>query len=331
MFETSSYGSCGNDDLPGNQEKPDRRSLHFDAAPLAENLDCFGYPAASLNLSCDKPLASIAVRLCEVSPWTEASHLVSYRFFNLCYRNGDMSDPQPIEPGTPFNVRVPLNVIGHTFKRGWKIRLSISPSFFPTMWQSQEAPVLTLHTGPLAGLPASSLSLPRRTPRAEDKRMHELLPPKQEIACVNGEDYVPTLSEARPSNNTRKAEPVLVDGKRGVLVRKVSDSGRYQYGGPLQGLWVDQVAEENYQILEDDPLSQEGLSSFKATLEREGAGGTWRVRCETTARMWTEKDLAGALSFRYKATLQSFLANDQGIFEPFEEKVVEGSIPRLWV
>jgi len=331
MLETSSYGSCGNDDLPGDQEKPDRQSLHFDTAPLAENLDCFGYPEASLTLSCDKPLASIAVRLCEVSPWTEASHLVSYRFFNLCYRSGDMSDPQPIEPDTPFNVRIPLNVIGHTFKRGRKIRLSLSPSFFPTMWQSQEVAVLTLHTGPLESLAASSLSLPRRAPRAEDKGMRELLPPHREAACVNAKDYVPTLSKGRPASNSRKVEPILVQGKRGVFVRKVFDSGRYQYGGPLQGLWVDEVAEENYQILEDDPLSQEGLSSFKATLEREGAGGAWRVRCETTARMWTEKDQTGACHFKYRATLQTFLANDQGAFEPFEEKTVEGLVPRSWV
>lgn len=161
--------------------------------------------------------------------------------------------------------------------------------------------------------------------------MRELLPPHQEAACVNAEDYLPTMKEGRPAKNSRTVEPIVVQGKQGVFVRKVSDSGRYQYGGPLQGLWVDQVAEENYQILEDDPLSQEGLSSFKATLEREGAGGSWRVKCETTTRMWTEKDQTGACHFKYMATLQTFLANDQGAFEPFEEKTVEGSIPRLWV
>lgn len=331
MLETSSYGHCGNDDLPGDQDEADARSLRFDTAPLAQDLDCFGYPEATLTLSSDTPLASIAVRLCEVSPWTGSSHLVSYRFFNLCYRGGDMSSPQPVEPDVPFGVRIPLNVIGHTFKKGWKIRLSVSPSFFPTMWQSPQAPVITLHTGPSEGLAQSSLALPLRSPRAQDQRMRTLLPPKQEITCVDGEDYVPTLSEARKGKNTRTLETIRDQGRKGVFVHKVFDSGRYQYGGPLQELWVDEVAEENYRIFEDDPLSQEGLASFMASLEREGAGGVWRVKCETAVRMWTEKDPAGACHFKYAATLQTFVANGQGVYEPFEEKTVEGSLPRVWI
>lgn len=331
MLETSSYGHCGNDDLPGDQDEADARSLRFDTAPLTQDLDCFGYPEARLTLSCDAPLACVAVRLCEVSPLTGSSHLVSYRFFNLCYRSGDMSSPQPVEPNVPFHVCIPLNVIGHTFRRGWTIRLSLSPSFFPTLWQTQEAPVVTLHTGPLEGLAPSGLVLPLRAPRAEDQQMRALLPPKQEIACVDSEDYVPTLSEARKAKNTRTVETVRDQGRKGVFLRKVFDSGRYQYGGPLQGLWVDQVAEENYQILEDDPLSQEGLASFRASLDRDGTEGAWHVRCETTVRVWTERDAAGVCQFRYRATVQTFAANGQGVYEPFEEKTVEGSIPRLWV
>jgi hypothetical protein len=148
---------------------------------------------------------------------------------------------------------------------------------------------------------------------------------------VNGEDYVPTLSEARPAKNTRRLEPVTVQGRKGVLVRKVSDSGRYQYGGPLQGLWVDQVAEENYQVMEDDPLSQVGFSSFASSYEREVASGAWRAKSESSARVWTERDAAGGCHFKYEATLRTFIATAEGVFEPFVEKSVEGSIPRIWV
>ena len=277
MLETSSYGHCENDDLPGNQARADDHSLHFDTAPLEKEMDCFGYPQANLTLSCDKPVASIAVRLCEVSPRTGASHLVSYRFFNLCFRGGDMSDPRPLEPGTPFSVSIPLNILGHTFREGWRIRLSISPSFFPTMWQSPEVPVITLHTGPIGGLPASSLSMPRRAPRAEDGRMRELLPPGQEIACVNSEDYVPTLQEGRAASNLREADPIDVAGKEGVLVHKVFDSGRYQYGGPLQGLWVDEVAEENYQMFETTRFRSQGIRHSRRS-SRGPAGASSAIR-----------------------------------------------------
>ena len=45
-----------------------------------------------------------------------------------------------------------------------------------------------------------------------------------------------------------------------MLTRKVFDSGRYQYGGPLQGLWVDQVAEENFEMVIGEPLSLKGFT-----------------------------------------------------------------------
>ena len=153
-LETSSWGECGNDDLPGDTSPDDRRSLHFDSAPLAQDLACFGYPTVRLNLECDKPLASLAIRLCEVSPDTGRSHLVTYGFYNLCYRDGDMARPQPVPPH-PFVASIPLNIMGHVVKRGWRLRLAISPFYFPTLWPSPEIPTLKLHTGPVGDLPAS--------------------------------------------------------------------------------------------------------------------------------------------------------------------------------
>ena len=329
MYETSSYGHCHNDDLPGDQSYADAHSLRFDSSPLKNDMDCFGRPRVELTLSCDKPLASIAVRLCEISPLTGESHLVTYRFFNLCYRGGDMSEPEPINPGQAFKVVIPLNVMGHTFKRGWKIRLSISPSFFPTMWQSPEIPRIMVLTGP-PGPTHSRLVLPLRRPRPEDERMKELLPKEAEILCVDAEDYVPTVT-ARAESNTRRVEHISEGKRKGIKIHKTFDSGRVKYGGPLQDLWVDEVAEENFQMMDDDPLSMEGFSSFKAQLERSVDGTDWKVRCETSARVWTEKGSDGIISFNYRASIQTFIADESGVFQPFGVKVVSGSIPRRWV
>jgi predicted acyl esterase len=330
MYETSSWGECGNDDLPGDQASVDSKSIYFDSEPLDEDMDCFGYPTATLNLSCSTPLASVAVRLCEISPDTGASHLVTYRFFNLCYREGDFANPQRIEPDTPFNVSIPLNLVGHTFKQGWRIRLSISPSFFPTMWQSPEYPTITLHTGQIDSLPESALMLPRREPRSEeDQPVQALLPTTSEGVYVDPEDYVPTLEEARPANTERTEEPVTVGDKSGVVVKKTFDNGRYQYGGPLQELWVDLVAQENYQILEGDPLSMTGWTNSTSILERPSEG--WRIRTETTTEVWSERGETDQYVLRYVATVQTFIGDDQGEDQPFEEKTVEGSVPRLWV
>ena len=226
MLETSSWGECGNDDLPGDQTRFDKASLYFDSAPLDEDIDSFGYPTVKLTLSVDKPVAALAIRLCELDPDSGASHLVTYRFFDLAYRGGDMAKPEKIAPGKTFSVTVPLNILGHTFKRGWRVRLVVSPSFYPTLWQSADAPVVTLFAGEREGFAPSALILPGREPRDEDKAVQALLPAHSVTAYVNPDDYLPTLAEERPAASTREATPVTIDGKEGMLMRKVFDSGR---------------------------------------------------------------------------------------------------------
>ncbi len=330
MLETSSWGECGNDDLPGDQQSFDQESLYFDSDPLTADFDSFGYPVVTLNLSVDRPHAALAIRLCEVSPTTGASHLVSYSFWNLAYRGGDMAKPERIEPGVPFSLKVPLNLMGHTFKQGWRIRLALSPSFYPTLWENPEAATVTLETGAAEWSPViSALLLPGRDARqAEDRRLQDLLPDKSAGAYVNPNEYLPTLAEARPAETTRKAEHVTIDGKPGMLTRKVFDSGRYQYGGPLQGLWVDLVAEENYQMVIGDPLSLTGFTKSAALFERPDVG--WRARSETTTRVWSEA-AAGGYVFRYRAMAKTFVGDGKGQEQPFAERSVEGIIERTWI
>ena len=208
MLETSSWGECGNDDLPGDQTRFDKASLYFDSEPLPADLDIFGYPTVALTLSVNRPTASLAVRLCEIEPGTGASHLVTYRFFNLAYRGGDMAKPEKIEPGKIFSLRVPLNIAGHVFKKGWRIRLALAPSFYPTLWQTADAPTVTLFAGALDGFEASALILPGREAREEDKGVQALLPATSVTEYVNPDDYLPTLGETRAAETTRDATPV---------------------------------------------------------------------------------------------------------------------------
>jgi uncharacterized protein len=329
MLETSSFGSSGNNDLPGNLAGADKRSLYFETSALAEDFDCFGYPTATLNLTCDKPVAAIAVRLCEVSP-TQAVHLVTYSFFNLCYRDGSMANPKPIEPGVPFRVRIPLNLTGHTFRKGWRIRLSISSSFFPTLWQSADKTTITLHTGRFAGFPASNIMLPGRKARTADERLKKLLPRDSDILSVYVDDYVTTTADPdRPGGNTRQVKQISVGGRKGILVKKIFDYGRCRYDGYLNGLWVDQVCGENFRMLDNDPLSLICFTSCRTTLERPTEN--WKIRSVTSTKIWTERDQDGRSQFKYLARIRAFIWKKDGGFTLFEEKKVEGSIPRKWV
>lgn len=64
-------------------------------------------------------------------------------------------------------------------------------------------------------------------------------------------------------------------------------------------------------------------------MERPGTG--WKTRAETTTEIWTERDGSGQYVFRYVATVQTFIGTGQGDDQLFEQKAVEGLIPRLWV
>lgn len=319
MLETSSFGEADNDDLPGDQRSDDARSSYFDTDPLARDLACFGYPTVRLNLECDKPLASLAVRLCEVSPQTGNSHLVTYTFFNLCYRDDDMAQPHAVTPGLTA-VTIPLNITGHTFKKAWKIRLSISPSWFPTMWQSSAIAAVKIHAGPIGKQSPSALLLPERDPRPEDARLQALLPAK--TTYVNPDLYMPIVKTVREATTIRTAELVTIEGRKGVRVNKALDSGAAVYGGILDQLLVDQKAYETYQIFEGDPLSMTGSVRFESILER----GDWKARSVTETRLWSEKTPSGQVVFRYEASTQAFVKD-----EPFEERRVSGDIPRNWV
>ena len=329
MLETSSWGECGNDDLPGNQASFDRASLYFDSDPLREDLDVFGAPVVTLTLSADRPIAALAIRLNEVSPRTGASHLVCYRFCNLADRSGDLASPERVVPGEPFTFRVTLNLMGHSFKKGWRIRLALSPSFYPTLWESPEAATVTLHTGESDGGAASAITLPGRGVREEDKKAEALLPKKSAGVYVNPDDYLPILAEARPAETTRKASPETINGKPGILTRKVFDSGKYQYGGPLQGLWVDQVAEENFEMVIGEPLSLKGFTSSTTIFERPDQG--FRARSETTTDVWSEENDTGGYVFRYRATIKAFIGQGPTEDQPFQTKTVEGVIARSWI
>lgn len=341
MLETSSWGECGNDDLPGDEGADDRHPtghhgrkqkehgppsrLQFDGQPLAADLDVFGYPTAELTLSADQVTGSIAVRLSEVSPDTGAAHLVTYAFCNLAYRNGDLAHPEHLTPGEKFRVHVPMNLTGHTFRKGWKLRLSISPGYFPTLWANPAPLTVTVYAGESGGLPASRLRLPTRTARAEDARMPALLPATNAPGYVDPEDYVP-LKEARPARTTRVADTVRLHGKRGARISKVFDSGRYQYGGPLDGLWVDQWADEHYETVEGEPLSMTATSTSRTTLERTSIG--WRAESETSTRLWSELAPNGECQFHFTATVRAYAGPRRPGDAPFAEKTVSGTIRR---
>ncbi|HEY2684740.1 MAG TPA: CocE/NonD family hydrolase [Steroidobacteraceae bacterium] len=142
--------------MPTEQSPDDRKSLVFDTQPLTADVEILGHPIGRIRVSSDRPVAKLALRLCEVTPEGK-SWLVSYGLLNLTHREGH-EHPVALTPGQVYDVRIDFNLIAHRFKKGNRIRLSVSESLWPLVWPSPEVVTLTLTHG------ASSLELPVRPP-----------------------------------------------------------------------------------------------------------------------------------------------------------------------
>jgi hypothetical protein len=232
-----------------------------------------------------------------------------------------------VKPGEVFEVSITLNVIGHTFKQGWRIRLALSTSLFPTLWQTPEIAIATVYTGPMENVSPSTLSLPLRRPRADDSRMPQLFPPDPTITCVNSNDYIIVDDVGRPAVTNYTVEPITEGSKNGFNIKYTADSGEKSYGGPLQDLYVNETAVQNIQIYQDDPLSLVAFSNSTLVLARTTGNGVWEVKSQISTTVWTQKCAGGLYSFRYKAEIETFIGDGAGGYIPFEKRTDQGVIP----
>ncbi len=140
--------------LPREQTPDDRKSLVFDTPPLDADMEILGHPIAAIRVAANRPVAKLALRLCEVTPEGK-SWLVTFGLLNLTHRDGN-ANPAALIPGKFYDVKIGLSLIAHRFKTGNRIRLSVSESLWPLVWPSPEMVKLTLVHG------VSSLQLPVR-------------------------------------------------------------------------------------------------------------------------------------------------------------------------
>ncbi len=282
-LEWCSYGGSGAD-LPTDQREDDGRSLCFDSPPLDARTEILGAPVARLAFSVDRPVAGIAVRLCDIAP-DGASTRVTYSLFNLTHWNGH-ENPEALVPGRRYRADVPLNHIAHAFKEGHRIRLAVSTCYWLQMWPAPAPVTLTLFAG------ASRLDLPIRPPRAEDA----------DLPAFGTPEGAPPLADRtlRPERTRRTVSRDLVTGETRVVMEKDSGAVRLE----AIDLEVDSAAVETYRVRADDPLSARADIVYRQSLGR----GDWRVRTETrTAIRLT------ATAFRVTAQLDAY-EGDRRVF-----------------
>ncbi|WP_415402278.1 CocE/NonD family hydrolase [Tateyamaria sp. SN3-11] len=260
-------------ELPGDQRRDDALSATFDSAPLAQETAIVGAPTITLDLSADRPVAQIAVRLNHVHPDGAATR-ITYGVLNLATCLG-----RPLVPGQRESVTLALDHIAYSVPAGHRLRVSISTAYWPLIWPTPEPVELTLYSGALqAEVLSHSDGWTFPPPDAADPWQTEAL---------------------RPEAHIRRQETDMTTGIVSLVIE--DDFGKVR--DLDHGLINGSIARERWSIHPDDPLSARAECHWTDEIAR----GDIRLRTETRCEMWSD-----ATHFHLRAQIEAF-ENDTAV------------------
>ncbi|ESZ19978.1 CocE/NonD family hydrolase C-terminal non-catalytic domain-containing protein [Mesorhizobium sp. L2C084A000] len=242
--------------MPLDQRWDDGGSLIFDSELMTEATPILGAPLLELEITCDKPTAILAARLCDVSPSGEVTR-VTYGLLNLSHRDGHQ-DLQPMEAGKSYCVRLAMNEIGYTFPSGHRIRLSISTVYWPIALPAPERARLTVRAE------ASHVHLPIRTPQPADSNLPVFKTPEASAPMAT--------TVLRPGSADRFIRIDLVPSVVSLTVKRDDGLVRLDPIGTVVGHEKHMI----FSVAENDPstVRTEVYERF------EGGRGAWQTAVE---------------------------------------------------
>ncbi len=134
-------------DQADDQREDDEQSVVFETPPLPERTELLGAPVLTVELSCDKPVATLIARLCDVHP-DGRSLRTSFGVLNLTHRHSHAA-PSALVPGQRYTVRLQLDDCGASIPAGHQLRLALSTTYWPMVWPAPEIATVTIHSGTL--------------------------------------------------------------------------------------------------------------------------------------------------------------------------------------
>ena len=252
-------------DLPHDQRDDDGGALVFDSDTLEEDMEILGPPVADLELSANKPVAMIAVRLSDILPDNKVTR-VTYGLLNLTHRDGH-ENPQPLEPGKRYRIKMQLNDIAQKFPAGNRIRLAISTVYWPLAWPSPEPARITVYTK------TSRLLLPVRKNDPKDKELRPFGPPES----------APPLPKTLIQPTGQSWTVIRNLAKDESRLEVINDEGVYRLDDI--DLEIATKAVENYDFVSDDYRSLRGETRWERRFKR----GEWEVRTVTRTLLTSDK------------------------------------------
>ena len=152
----------------------------------------------------------VAVRLNDVRPDGSVTK-VTMGVLNLTHRTSS-EFPEPLEAGKWYDVKIDLSSTGYRFPAGHRLRISLSPSYWPVAWPSPESVSLKIR-----GI--STLSLPERRAASDipvSFKLPEAAPGPEIVHLKAGREFERTTS---------------FDLVRNTVTRRLAGTGGYGADG----------------------------------------------------------------------------------------------------
>ena len=238
-------------DLPIDQRREEALSATFTSEPLPGDIAILGHAEARLVLTADQPVAMVSVRVSEILP-NGASLLVTRGQLNLTHRHSH-AEPVSVVPGEEMTIRLRLDSIAHCFRAGNRIRVAISPCYWPHAWPSPVPVRLGIRRGG-----HSSLVLPVRPPSELDTAMRPLDPP--------AEPATPNYTQLASGSGGARVTSVDQQTLRTTLAFDWDMGGAVQYENAV--IWED-TSYSTLSITEGDPLSAEVIVENTSRFEHD--------------------------------------------------------------
>ncbi|MEO0829409.1 MAG: CocE/NonD family hydrolase [Pseudomonadota bacterium] len=247
-------------DLPGDQSGDDAISMTFDGAPATSQHLIVGAPRLKMRIAADQPRAQVCARLCDVRP-DGTSMLISHGMLNLRLRNG-LDRMEDLDPGTFYDVEVELDHCAYVLPAGHRLRLALSPLYWPFLWPEVGSATLRVTSGVL------------EVPELKDRP-----------ARYEGFAPVPVSGagvERRVTPSRAVTQSWTTDGTR----HDVTDDDRGCVENIEHGLLHGSRVREHWQINSDNP----GSACVDITWDRTLKRGDWTVSTQLKLSMESTDD-----------------------------------------
>jgi hypothetical protein len=167
--------------LAADQRADEAYALVYNTPPLREELRLLGWPRVILHGSATAQVATFVAKLACVAP-DGSSTLIVDGSLNATRRTSH-AQPEPMTPGTVYELTLPMVPTGYVVPAGHRLRLAISGGDFPNLWPTPERTKIRVHRGGphasrlvLPTVPTATLPEPVYLPPARMKEMSKSFP-----------------------------------------------------------------------------------------------------------------------------------------------------------